>query len=143
MGATWSEFEHQHMRLASPDLCDAQTWANTIQNRSSCSVRQRLSLLKLESLDDSPSHQSYNHTCKRRLAFAPIHTVRIFIKDVFDYDVDSSDDDEPHHNIGDNDDEEEVEEQSGNELEQKSFSFDSFVQNSLTALDNSLQAWWR
>lgn len=36
------------MRLASRDVCDDETWANTVLNRSSCSVQERLYMLAHE-----------------------------------------------------------------------------------------------
>ena len=63
------------MRLASRDVCDEQTWMNTISNRSSQSVQDRLSQLNNSFAIDvtcvSPKRQ-------RRLTFSSDNIIHMF-----------------------------------------------------------------
>lgn len=78
------------MRLASREVCDDETWANTVLNRSASSVQERL--YELESEDEwsdsasesddgirwEPLLQPPSSPSRRRLEFAETHMVRIF-----------------------------------------------------------------
>lgn len=80
MGGTWSMLEPEEMRLASRDLCDEETWANTVVNRtSSCSVQERIHLLASEmfAIDDGGFLLGRQRS-ERRLAFAKHDTVCVF-----------------------------------------------------------------
>ena len=64
------------MRLASREICDDETWANTVRNRSQCSVQERLSMLSdAEDDDDSPAARGAR---RRKLIFAERDLVRVF-----------------------------------------------------------------
>lgn len=65
------------MRMASRDVCDAETWANTVLNRSSTSVQQRLDMLSQDSSWNNPNSSS----SQRRLEFAPTDSVRLYVPD--------------------------------------------------------------
>lgn len=85
MGAAWSLLEPEEMRLASRDVCDDETWANTVLNRSSCSVQERLHMLAWE-LPNALEVAACTLTTRRKLEFAPKDMVRIFEKDVLECD---------------------------------------------------------
>lgn len=97
MGAVFSYYdpleepEHTEMRLASREVCDDETWANTVLNRSACSVQQRLHMLLAES--DGEVRPARSRTPS--IEFADKHMVRIFQVDHDDY-SDGSDSDNEH-----------------------------------------------
>lgn len=82
------------MRLASRDVCDDETWTNTVFNRSLCSVSERLHLLACELLPDDimlpprargdgDSHASSSRNASgnvggKKLEFATRDMVRVF-----------------------------------------------------------------
>ncbi|CAN8063689.1 unnamed protein product [Agarophyton chilense] len=95
MGSVWSyETDPQHyeaveMRLASREVCDDETWANTVLNRSSCSVQQRLNML-VDELHGEELHGDERHRKRTpSIEFAPHDMVRVFEVDVRSNDVDS------------------------------------------------------
>lgn len=86
--------EPDEMRLASRDMCDDETWANTVLNRSSCSVQDRLNLLAWEVLPlESFGFVRRERNSGKRLEFAKHDTVCIFEKDDLQW-MDYVDDDE-------------------------------------------------
>lgn len=91
MGATWSLMEPDMMRLASRDVCDDETWANTVLNRSSCSVQERLCMLQSEAYIDTRLLPTRSNRNRKRLAFAPMDHVLVFEKDAIELDLDDSD----------------------------------------------------
>eukprot|EP00177_Eucheuma_denticulatum_P000664 GFKZ01001187.1.p2 GENE.GFKZ01001187.1~~GFKZ01001187.1.p2 ORF type:complete len:111 (+),score=21.65 GFKZ01001187.1:416-748(+) len=90
MGTAWSYEEPQHMRLASREVCDDETWANTVLNRSPCSVQERLYELESEeewsdsgsesgdSFDGLFSRRRRERLRPKRLEFAACDMVRVF-----------------------------------------------------------------
>ena len=62
------------MRLASRDICDDETWANTVLNRSTCSVQERLDMIDGNDWDFANN----KHGGRRRLVFAAQDMVRVF-----------------------------------------------------------------
>lgn len=84
MGSVWSYEDPSHMRLASREVCDDETWANTVLNRSASSVQERL--YELESEDEWSESGSESEDeirvsprrTRKRLEFAETHMVRIF-----------------------------------------------------------------
>lgn len=78
------------MRLASREVCDDETWANTVLNRSASSVQERL--YELESEDEWSEGGSGSESgsesedeirvrprrARKRLEFADTHMIRIF-----------------------------------------------------------------
>ncbi|PXF44898.1 hypothetical protein BWQ96_05388 [Gracilariopsis chorda] len=79
MGAVFSYYEpfepeQTEMRLASREVCDDETWANTVLNRSACSVQQRLHMLLSESENDVRPTRSRTPS----IEFAQVDMVRIF-----------------------------------------------------------------
>ena len=72
MGTIWSEDAEPDMRIASRDVCDDETWTNTILNRSTCSVQDWLDMLDGECCEDE-----FNLDRRRSIEFGDDH-VRVF-----------------------------------------------------------------
>lgn len=83
------------MRLASREVCDDETWANTCRNRSHCSVQERLHML-LEDRHMAPALCDVEGRSARRLCFTDKNHVRVFHDEPLESDefASSSDDDD-------------------------------------------------
>lgn len=90
MGGVWSYDveEPEHMRLASREVCDDETWANTVLNRSACSVQERLFELEaaVESWGEPPGESSGSESDddvpgarRKSIEFAENDMVREFV----------------------------------------------------------------
>lgn len=94
MGGVWSysveeEQEPSHMRLASREVCDDETWANTVLNRSASSVQERLFELEtgVEGWGEIPGESSGSESddeiprrrSRRSIEFAEMDMVREFV----------------------------------------------------------------
>lgn len=130
------------MRLASRDVCDDETWANTVLNRSSCSVQERLCMLESETWIDI--RQLPIRSDRKRLAFAPMDHVLIFEKDVLEPHLDDSDSSEDDHeeDYERNNDQAQTNNQRGwPSLNSKRSLFAEFVMDTFDSPDISLDGW--
>lgn len=136
------------MRLASRDVCDDETWANTVLNRSSCSVQERLCMLESETWIDV--RQIPRRSERKRLAFAPMDHVLIFEKDVLEHHLDDSDSSEDDND--ENEDDHTLHQRNRNQshsnhqrawppLNSKRSLFAEFVMDTFDSPDISLDGW--
>lgn len=98
MGSAWSLVGSDEALLAKSDMCDDETWTNTILNGSSCSVQDRVNLQDWDVLPFESLGLVRRKCTGKRLKFASHHTVCTFEKEdveSMDYgDLDYDDDDE-------------------------------------------------